>query len=309
MAVHVCCLRETLEQAINSSQRPMAALLAFLTAFFRHFAADSCEGLADGLDGVLSFAADGSSSEFKRNPVRRSTPWAELSVLDPTRDGSERLDLAQRLHPASQLLLAYELRRASQLLVALPRGVEESCGQSRRLVDKVFDGLPEGNNELPSFVGSPLAALVLCGELSPGVSNVEFAIIDRVEPRIGWQAPFLHRGDDRSKVFVRIFEVDHHGRCFPRKKDTQIMLCPCHFVCRVAVDRSKKMRLEADSLGRLRTMQQYLRGLSERHQRTLGDVSRAKVETDAATLIAAVPSPSRSRSPQQTASPPPPSQP
>merc|ERR1719158_1837973 len=59
MAVHVCSLPETLRQAVNSGQRPMAALLASLAAFFHHYAAPG------GFNGVLQFAADGSSSECR----------------------------------------------------------------------------------------------------------------------------------------------------------------------------------------------------------------------------------------------------
>merc|ERR1719420_2577646 len=39
MAVHVCSLPETLQQAGVSGQRPMAALLASLAAFFQHYSA------------------------------------------------------------------------------------------------------------------------------------------------------------------------------------------------------------------------------------------------------------------------------
>merc|ERR1719310_1101431 len=39
MAVHVCSLPETHEQAIISGSRPMVALLAALTAFFMYYAA------------------------------------------------------------------------------------------------------------------------------------------------------------------------------------------------------------------------------------------------------------------------------
>merc|ERR1719277_943615 len=98
------------------SPQPMMALLASLTAFFAYYSAP------DGLDGVLVFAADGTSSEFRKRSTKQPRPWAELSVLDPTREGAERLDLAPRLHPATLLLIAYELIRASQRLEAVPRG-------------------------------------------------------------------------------------------------------------------------------------------------------------------------------------------
>merc|ERR1719183_2631305 len=96
----------------------MAALLASLAAFFHHYSAPG------GLNGVLQFAADGSTSEFRRKGEKCNSPWAELSVLDPTREGAESLDLAPRLPPATQILMSYELRRASQRLQCVPKGRE-----------------------------------------------------------------------------------------------------------------------------------------------------------------------------------------
>jgi hypothetical protein len=316
MAVHVCSLPETHEQAIISNQRPMAALLASLTAFFNHYAATSSPGPTDGLDGVLIFAADGSSSEFRQHDqIGRLSPWAELSVLDPTREGAERLNLAPRLFPATQLLLAYELRRASRRLESVPRGGEASTGQSRRLLDEVFESLPEGTNELPSYIGAGgLGALVLSGELSKGVPNIELVIIDEVRPRPGWQAPFLHRSDDRSELSVRLVDVDEQrNRCIPRKKGSPITVAPCHFVCRVGMEKEVGNKngytVGAEGLTRFGTMRQYLRELSTNHERMLAETKLAQkvpvpsvtpTKAAAAPAIGTLPSPSRVRSSPDT---------
>merc|ERR1719267_496115 len=138
MAVHVCSLPETHEQAIISGQRPMVALLASLAAFFHHYAT------VDGLDGVLVFAPDGSSSEFRKSSEKKpsprsasvTSPWGELSVLDPTREGAESLDLAPRLHPATQLLFCHELTRACKRLQRVPKGHEQSFGDGRKVLDE-----------------------------------------------------------------------------------------------------------------------------------------------------------------------------
>merc|ERR1719281_2273463 len=61
MAVHVCSRPETHELVITNNQRPMAALLASLGAFFSYYAQEP-----DGMDGVLTFAPDGGSSNFER---------------------------------------------------------------------------------------------------------------------------------------------------------------------------------------------------------------------------------------------------
>lgn len=269
MAVHVCSLPETHKQAIISGQRPMVALLASLAAFFHHYAAPR------GLDGVLMFAADGSSSEFRHHGEGTAAPapdkrgrWAELSVLDPTREGTESLDLAPRLPPATQLLIQFELRRASQALRRVPQGCEAVFGEGRRVLEEVFEPLPEGTNALPTLLVSGLGALLLVDEGPKGPWTLELAIIDRVKPRPGWAAPFLHRADDRSELHARLFDVEEKsGRCTVRKKSLpMVVFCPCHFVCCVRLEthgRSQSSwRLDAEGLDRYRTMTQYLAELS-----------------------------------------------
>mmetsp|Transcript_85626 Transcript_85626/g.239150 ORF Transcript_85626/g.239150 Transcript_85626/m.239150 type:complete len:583 (-) Transcript_85626:139-1887(-) len=300
MAVHVCSLKETHDQASISNQRPMAALLVSLTAFFRHYSAPG------GLDGVLVFGADGSSSEFNRRAARRSSPWFELSVLDPTREGAERLDLAPRLHPATQLLFMYELRRASQRLEAVPRDGEASSGQSRRLLDEVFDPLPEGLNALPSYIANGgLGALFVYGEVCKGVANVELGIIDRALPRPGWQAPFLHRSDERSELRARLLDVEERtGRCYFRRKGAAVVIAPCHFVCQVSLEKDgRSFRMNTEGVTRFTSMKQYVAEFCVRSQQATVD-TRLKVEALKTPAVATLTSPSRSRSPHEAAVPP-----
>lgn len=285
MAVHVCSLPETHEQAIISGQRPMAALLASLGAFFHHYAAP------DGLHGLLVFAPDGSSSEFRRREGKRAGPWAELSVLDPTREGAESLDLAPRLPPATQLLIAHELRRASRRLQAVPRGGESLFGESRQLLESVFEMVPEGTNEMPSYVEKPMGALMLWGGSSGKLGSVELALIERVVPRAGWAAPFLHRSDERSELHARLFDVEERtGHCAPRKHSATAVLCPCHFVCRVGLEREgRTWKLDVDGMDRLAAMREYLADLNARHKR---EAVFSKVSFE---QFKSLPSPSRAR--------------
>jgi hypothetical protein len=300
MAVHVCSLPETHEQAILSGQRPMVALLASLAAFFHHYAA------RDGLDGVLKFASDGSASEFRREKraSSRASPWASLSVLDPTREGAECLDLAPRLPPASQLLILHELRRASQRLDCVPKGREATIGDGRRVLEEVFEPLPEGINALPSFgvnAMNVMGALFLWDQDSKGCGTLQLGIIERISPRPGWSAPFLHRFDDRSELVARLQDVEASGRCTQRgkKNNTEVSLCPCHFICRVHLEKDgKAWRLDSESLDRYQSMKRYLLDLSSRgkdpepEQAKAADVSSMEV---AASELAKLPSPARTR--------------
>eukprot|EP00435_Cladocopium_sp_Y103_P067962 s187_g30.t2 len=96
----------------------------------------------------------------RRERQRGCSPWAELSVLDPTREGTESLSLVPRLHPATQLLLGHELQRAYQRF--------EAHGDNREMLEDALRPVPEGINALPSFIEEPLCALMVCGELSTG---------------------------------------------------------------------------------------------------------------------------------------------
>lgn len=213
MAVHVSSLKQTNHEAL-SKRRPMAALLSSLGSFFRHYQS------LERLDGVLYFSPDGSSSEFRRRERQRGcSPWAELSVLDPTREGTESLSLVSRLHPATQLLLGHELQRAYQRI--------EAHRDNREMLEDALRPVPEGINALPSFIEEPLCALVVRGELSPGTGSqqVELAVIEKVTPRPGWMAPFLLRSDERSQMTVRLMDLeDRSGRCRFRRVP-RVTLC------------------------------------------------------------------------------------
>jgi len=210
------------------------------------------------------FAADGSSSEFRRSEKKLSErapgAWGELSVLDPTREGAERLDLAPRLPPATQLLMSHELRRASQRLHRVPKGRELSYGDGRRVLEEVFEPLPEGMNALPSFsVGSQcvMGALFLLDQEHTGCGTVELAVIDTISPRHGWNAPFLHRSDERGELFCRLLDVEERtGRANPRKASApEVVLSPSHFVCRVQLEKEgRSYRLDAEGLERMKAM-------------------------------------------------------
>lgn len=315
MAVHVCSLPETHEQAIISGQRPMVALLASLAAFFHHYA------VIDGLDGVLMFAPDGSSSEFRKSADKKassphasssSSAWGELSVLDPTREGAESLNLAPRLPPATQVLMSYELRRASQRLQRVPKGREMNYGDGRMVLEEVFEPLADSVNVVPSFtVGSMgiMGALVLWDQDSKGAGNVELAIIDTISPRPGWAAtgcPFLHRNDDRSQLFARVLEIEERTGRAVLQKSPEVELKPCHFICRVNLEKDgRNWRLDSDGVERLQSMRRYIADRNNHAQAhaaaqetaLTNKVAEEQPATTTSENIAKLPSPSRARTP------------
>jgi len=252
MAVHVSSLKQTNHEAL-SKRRPMAALLSSLGSFFRHYQS------LERLDGVLYFSPDGSSSEFRRRERQRGCSlWAELSVLDPTREGTESLSLVPRLHPATQLLLGHELQRAYQRI--------EAHGDNREMLEDALRPVPEGINALPSFIEEPLCALVVRGELSPGTGSqqVELAVIEKVTPRPGWMAPFLLRSDERSQMTVRLMDLeDRSGRCRFRRVP-RVTLCPANFICQVFMTQDANIwRIDEEGVVRFHSMRQIVAGLME----------------------------------------------
>lgn len=262
MAVHVCSLKETHDEAWpTQGSGPMAALLSSLTAFFRYY------GSLERLDGALHFEADGTSSNFRlRTKEERVDAWAQLSVHDPTQQGFESLDLVPRLRPATQLLLACELRRASHRLEATPRGGSEATfGEARQLLQEVFDPLPEGATVIPCQVKGKIPSLVLWG--GGTVPSLRLAYIEAAMPRPGWNAPFLHRWDERSEVKARLVEVEAYtGHIRQQKKPRKsIVIRPADFVCQVHVEKDgKNYRLRADDLERLAEMQRELEEVKKR---------------------------------------------
>lgn len=274
LAVHVCSLPESCQQVVLNRTRPMATLLVALGAFFRRFAAPG------SFDGVLQFASDG-SSEFVPRSRDHYSPWADLSVMDPT-EGAEGADLSVRLQPATQLLLAYELRRAAARLPQEPTDRWDAVFKDgHRQVSEVFEqpGV-EGMNLLPS-TAQGVGILVLVGSTpSDGIGVVEVAILDRTVPRPGWAALFLHRADSRSELHVRLLDVeDKTGRCQPRRKGARV-LCPANFVCRVVLATDGWWwTLDKEGLQRLRGVRQYIYELGGA-RRTPGVVRSATLQAD-----------------------------
>lgn len=248
------------------------------------------------LDGVLQFAADGTSSEFRRRSERKcpgtgpasTSPWAQLAVLDPTREGLESLNLIPRLPPATQLLLTHELGRAHDFIQRVPRGQEETFGEGRRTLEEAFRPLPEGTNALPSFIVSQaVGCLVMCGEVAPGtgIQQLELALIESVSPRHGWTASFLLRGDERSEVVVRLLDLEERtGRCY-FKRSQLVSLCPANFVCRVCLEKmadGRSWRLDAEGLERFHSMRQCIGELLVRRQKLQQQASESAAAAAAA---------------------------
>lgn len=271
LALHSCSLPET--RKLVDDKGPMAALALSLSAFFRTF---NCP---ESLHGVLRFdgeVEDGEtlSGDFRPSPTRKDSPWAELVVLDPTQ-GSEELNLAPSLSPATQLLFVYELQRAAGYLQGKPDQEATSkppLGKSWKQVEALFELLPPHKHALPALATESLAALLLQGDPSKGVGTIEVAIIERIVPRQGWSAPFLHRSDTTSELHARVCDVNEgSGGCQPRREGL-VVLCPCHFVCILDLESDGgKYKLGDDDLERYRSMQRILSRLHT-HQRVLNDV-------------------------------------
>eukprot|EP00448_Togula_jolla_P011274 CAMPEP_0170596716 /NCGR_PEP_ID=MMETSP0224-20130122/15287_1 /TAXON_ID=285029 /ORGANISM="Togula jolla, Strain CCCM 725" /LENGTH=774 /DNA_ID=CAMNT_0010921069 /DNA_START=39 /DNA_END=2361 /DNA_ORIENTATION=- len=187
------------------------ALLGAIAAFFDRFAENR-------ITGTLFFSG-GTQAEFRpweaNSDPQGPEPLIELSVLDPvtTYDGSAEwgirpTDLAPPISSATRLLHAYELRRAQQLsLLAL-----SSCGQAGEAnadgvgADALRELFAETGSEcyvVPSVM-PPVesAAILLRGE------GLLFGILQSIEPKRGWSAPFLHRRDMKSRLRLQLCRVD-----------------------------------------------------------------------------------------------------
>lgn len=266
----------------------MCDLLVSLTAFFETFAG------VGALAGTLSFASDGASSTFRR-PKRRSSAWSSLAILDPTREGQEVLDLAPQLQPATQLLLAHEMRQAAILLRQVPRDQEETPEQGKFIMEQVFAGLAEDVHVLPSHADEPLGALFLIPDAadphtgSEGAGKLELVLIDNLQPRSNWSADFLRRDDRRSEVRIQLCDVEERTGRAVKRQNAQLSLCACHFVCRIDLQKVESNKehgevadgstweIGKDALNRFHSMRQYVLELSEYH---------LKVSTAAVTIPA-----------------------
>lgn len=291
LALHVCQLPETRKEVADKSE--MAALACALLRFFRNYSSPgSFHGTLRLTTTEEMQAGDGEklTSEFRPSPTNKESPWAELVVLDPTQAG-EDVNLAPSLSPATQLLFIYELQRAASYLQVpdtsanIPCEGEESSetqdtemsasppGKSKRQLEALFEPLSPLKNALPSTAPESFGALLLQGDPSKGVGSIEVAIIERVVPRQGWSAPFLHRSDTSTELHARLYDVsESSGSCLPRKGEGVVVLCPCHFICMLELERDGgRYRLCEQDLDRLRKMQHVLAKLRT-HQRALGDV-------------------------------------
>jgi hypothetical protein len=166
---------------------------------------------------------------------------------------------------------------------------------------------------------SHMGALFLVTNRGPaGIGTVEIGIVDRIVPRPGWSAPFLHRSDDRSEVHVRPLDVEERtNRCTVRKKCNEVITYPCRFVCRAVLEKDGKnaWRLDGEALDRFKSMKWYMSELSARQQRLIEakkavktDVAETKASVDSsveqlAEDLAKLPSPSRAGAEARTRSP------
>mmetsp|Transcript_52871 Transcript_52871/g.83986 ORF Transcript_52871/g.83986 Transcript_52871/m.83986 type:complete len:623 (-) Transcript_52871:234-2102(-) len=256
-----------------SMKSTMEQLLICLTAFFRDYSAPGA------LHGALRFsreAEDGSySSEFRRSPRNADSPWSELVVLDPAPAApgvadSQDVNLAPCLSAATQLLIAYELQRAACLL----QGWNKS-ERSGSFLEALFLGHLPMKNSLPAIIkDGPVTCLLLQGNPSQGVGTLQVVVIEKIFPRPGWNAPFLHRFDTSSELYARVFDVcEESGSCDLKPEPVgHVVLCPCHFVCMIELQRDgSKYKVKEDDLRIYRTMQRTLSEM-QKHQRALGDL-------------------------------------
>eukprot|EP00928_Gymnodinium_smaydae_P013623 TRINITY_DN14958_c0_g2_i4.p1 TRINITY_DN14958_c0_g2~~TRINITY_DN14958_c0_g2_i4.p1 ORF type:complete len:988 (-),score=208.62 TRINITY_DN14958_c0_g2_i4:376-3339(-) len=207
------------------------ALLGALAAFFDRF--------SGGPAGTLLFA--GTEAQFWPQPALGQAPIAEdLSVLDPTTtqdegflQGMEPADLAPRISPATRLLQAYELRRAAWLSAVALRSqgsLEGNCGGAA--LQALFSDVGEFTNLVPTAVPEePIAVVALLED------TLHIGYLTKVQPKFGWSAPFLHRSDCKSRMAMKLCEVDpqtglivRYGRSSPLRWFT-----PADFVCALRV--------------------------------------------------------------------------
>eukprot|EP00929_Paragymnodinium_shiwhaense_P112350 TRINITY_DN80608_c0_g1_i1.p1 TRINITY_DN80608_c0_g1~~TRINITY_DN80608_c0_g1_i1.p1 ORF type:complete len:682 (+),score=65.12 TRINITY_DN80608_c0_g1_i1:65-2047(+) len=264
LAVHICSSKEIRQmQEVLGMNRPMCALLNALAVFFRTFAAHG------GLNGSLWFSPDGSSSEFREVSKDSSDGWQQLAIMDPTSTESQCSNLVPRLTPATQLLVAVELQRASSLMPARPLEFRDVFfGEGRHMVEGAFSPCAsDGINVLPAHSDQAFGAIFLFPGTGGSPGSVELAIVDRVRPRPGWSAAFLHRSDNRSELTVRLFDVNQQtGICTMRKRSSTIV-CPCNFVTQAKLlNRGVNWWLDPEGQGRYFSMRAYVDGLRLHHQ-------------------------------------------
>jgi hypothetical protein len=255
MVIHVLRCSLFLKEAhangeSNISDSNEHALLGALATFFDRFA----EG---GPAGTLLFSSG--RAEFWPRPSSSSqtSPFclpeaAHLSVLDPTttdihsvHQGIQPLDLAPTISPATRLLHAAELRRAAQLsTVALisrrsaqPTDADDdqqSSETSSNALLELFAEAGEGRNTVPVALPAEESGVAAAAILIDG--NLKLGVLKEVYPKPGWNAPFLHRGDWRSRLLIEPYCVDEStGEILPETGEL-IWFTPVDFVCAVNLE-------------------------------------------------------------------------
>uniref|UniRef100_A0A7S4QYL9 Uncharacterized protein n=1 Tax=Alexandrium monilatum TaxID=311494 RepID=A0A7S4QYL9_9DINO len=256
-------------------------LLGALAAFFDRFS--GCKSRS----GTIVFAGD-MCSEFRptsqQAAEKQHSIWPSLSVLDPalvTQSADEpdlSAELAPRISPATQLLYAFELHRAARLssraldsLVPGGRGRDADEGGVQALRD-LFRERDRSLNSLPTAPATerPRAAMLLRG------SRLELGALVRAVPRPGWTAPFYHRRDLESDLFVSLYDVDEATGVVRQREgeDAEVRFSPHDFVALAALSAARgsgSLALEADDLERWMKMRDIL-------QERCGDVERSLVE-------------------------------
>lgn len=282
MALHSlrCSVFVDLDRSVDPSSCNRR-LLGALAAFFDRFAGRKSRS------GTILFA-QGMCSEFRptsqQTIERENTIWPDLSVLDPalvahTANGLEAAaDLAPRISPATQLLYAFELHRAASLsaaglgslvLAGRDGGADEMGVQALRDLFKARDCTLNSLPTVPS-IKEPRAALLLIG------SCLELGILLRMVPRPGWTAPFLHRRDSESDLFVSLCTVDEVTGAVVQRggKEAEVRFSPHEFVGLAVLSASQSsdlLVLEPDDLKRWLGMRAIL-------QEACSDSERSSVE-------------------------------
>jgi hypothetical protein len=169
----------------------------------------------------------------------------QFSVLDPTSpDGASaaEAELAPWVSPATRLLHAYELRRGqflSALALASSNIAMGGADVMRDLFVEVESVNNLGPNTLPAVFSGSLAEAAKsekCGVLFLDEVGLQLGIPRQIWARQGWEAPFLHRRDNRSVVRVRRCEVHREtGAVWAGSRDQDFR--PRDFVCFVSLER------------------------------------------------------------------------
>jgi hypothetical protein len=242
-------------------------LLRAMAAFFDRFA-------ESGLDGTFLFTAC-AGAQFRpplavcedEEEAYRTLPTSALSVLDPTTtdedsiaNGIQAAELAPQTSSATQLLYAYEFRRAQAFsAVALMSGSEGEPGLPSDGGDalyELFQDVDDTMNTMPtSLPKARSGVLVLRGNF------LQMGILQKICPKQGWQASFLHRRDVRSSFALRLCGVDADTGAVTQFSSSDLAwFHPCDFVCLAALqdDEDGQARLDQESLSRWREMRAIL---------------------------------------------------